>query len=96
MHPLPEDVSRKSTFDIVKKLRCEAREGVLQSAMSIKALENTYIGFDFDLTMTENNNANSGLLEFINPYVGGKFTLTVKGERIKSGRTGVSSAWLSG
>ena len=27
MHPLPDDVSRVSTVDIVERIRCEAQEG---------------------------------------------------------------------
>lgn len=32
IHPLPEDTARDSTFDIVKKIRCEAREAIATAA----------------------------------------------------------------
>ncbi len=30
IHPLPDDVSRKTTYDIVEKIRCEAKAAVEQ------------------------------------------------------------------
>lgn len=84
-HPLPDDVTRRSTFDIVQKLRCEAKTG-LEAAirsedarLSEEALVNTYIGFDFTFDITENNKATGGTLEFSNLIPGGKFFLTLKG-----------------
>lgn len=78
-HPLPEDFARHSTFDIVQKLRCEARDGVISSSLTRAALENTYVGYDFTFDLTENNKASGGTLEFLNPFPSGKFTLALSG-----------------
>jgi len=42
-------------------------------------LSNYLIGFDFKLDITEKNNAAGGKLDFINPYIGGKFSLALSG-----------------
>lgn len=81
-HPLPEDVTRRTTFDIVQKLRCEARDG-LESAVRAGWLDqtrllNTFIGYDFTFDITESNNANGGLLEFLSPFQSGKLALEIK------------------
>jgi hypothetical protein len=36
IHPLPEDFSRSTTFDIVQKIRCEARDAVGEVALTPK------------------------------------------------------------
>jgi len=60
IHPLPEDVSRVSTFDIVEKLRCEAKEGILGLPSSdpfyTSIVHSTVIGYDFEFEITEDNN----------------------------------------
>jgi hypothetical protein len=85
IHPLPENVTRKTTYDIVKKLRCEAREGVLREKLPPKALANIVIGFDFSFDITETNKAENGALEFIHPYLGGgSFALDINGKAEKS------------
>src|SRR5262245_61678744 len=56
MHPLPEDVSRKNTYDIVKKIRCEVAEGLHAYAATDLVVANTFIGYDFDFDITETNN----------------------------------------
>lgn len=83
-HPLPEDVSRKSTVDIVKRMRCEIREAVnkLSSADNVE-LEGTVVGFDFVLKMTEENKATAGKLSFADPLARGKFTLDLTGSAEK-------------
>jgi hypothetical protein len=57
MHPLPEDVARKNTYDIVKKIRCEAAEGLGAYRHDDPIVANTFIGYDFDFDITENNNS---------------------------------------
>jgi hypothetical protein len=78
-HPLPEDVTRKSTFAIVQQLRCEARAGIIAANLPQSILDNTYIGFDFTFDITEINKATSGFLGFTNPVSGGKFLLDFNG-----------------
>jgi hypothetical protein len=63
MHPLPEDVSRANTFDIVEKIRCEAKAGLGGIPDGHKFLEETAIGYDFKFDITEENNADAGQLK---------------------------------
>jgi len=71
MHPLPENVSRASTFDIVERIRCEAKEGLLEFPQSDPAnadiIKATSIGYDFEFIITEDNNATGGALKFNRP-----------------------------
>src|SRR6476620_1817296 len=79
IHPLPQDVSSVSTVDIVKKIRCEAKEGfeaalekaASQGALSTKHVEKiasvTTIGFDFRFVMAEDNKAAVTDLTFERP-----------------------------
>jgi hypothetical protein len=71
IHPLPEDFSRASTFDIVERIRCEAQEGLRSFRRDDpdvqRIVKATTIGFDFSFAMTENNNASSGVLQFDRP-----------------------------
>src|SRR5262245_4297245 len=67
VHPLPEDVSRASTVDIVRNIRCEAKKGLAgfegdKAAQDIIAA--TVIGFDFEFHITESNSATNGELNF--------------------------------
>jgi hypothetical protein len=66
-HPLPQDIARVSTVDIVRRIRCEAKEGMeaaLQRATEQSALRRAHverivrlstIGYDFKFTMSEDN-----------------------------------------
>jgi hypothetical protein len=56
MHPLPEDVTRKNTYDIVEKIRCEAAEGLRGIPRDHPILAKTVIGYDFDFDILETNN----------------------------------------
>jgi hypothetical protein len=64
MHPLPEDVSRKNTFDIVEKIRCEAKAGLREVPIGHPFLDHTAIGYDFRFDITEQNDATAGQLSF--------------------------------
>ena len=64
MHPLPEDFSRASTYDIVEKIRCEAREGLRDVKPDHPILKHTAIGYDFVFEIDEDNNATKGELNF--------------------------------
>ena len=35
IHPLPDDVTRDSTFDIVEKIRCEARDAIAAELLGL-------------------------------------------------------------
>ena len=67
MHPLPDDVTRVSTFDIVQKIRCEAKEGLREAKHNHLILKNTAIGYDFTFEIDEDNNATKGALNFDRP-----------------------------
>lgn len=70
MHPLPEDVSSASTFDIVQRIRCEVAEGLKdfpRDEKFHKIVKGTHIGYDFTFTIAEENKAASGRLEFKRP-----------------------------
>jgi len=73
MHPLPENYPlnfpRASTFDIVQRVRCEAKEGLEKQRNRggpsyrehiKKIIEATSIGYDFELIMTEHNEVGGG------------------------------------
>jgi hypothetical protein len=74
MHPVPEshilNFPRASTFDIVQRVRCEAKAGVdsQRSRRSKKRREHiekiigaTVIGYDFELVMTEDSSIGGGV-----------------------------------
>src|SRR5262245_45651398 len=69
MHPLPEDFSRASTVDIVRSLRCEARDGMESVLTSLRPdqrsnaeaiIRATKIGYDFSFKIDETNDAGGG------------------------------------
>jgi hypothetical protein len=74
IHPRPENhplnFARASTFDIVHRVRCEAKKG-LQDAVNkwnkepiAKIIAATSIGFDFEFKMVENTDLTGGELTF--------------------------------
>ncbi len=71
IHPLPDDVSRKSTYDIVDKIRCEAKAAVDKHATE---LIDASIVYTFTFDIDETNDANLGL-SFLNPLIGGSASL---------------------
>ena len=74
IYPLPENhplnFPRASTFDIVERVRCEAKAGLDRFKNSkskehvAKIIAATSIGYDFEFTMIENNNLTEGGLTF--------------------------------
>jgi hypothetical protein len=62
IHPLPGDIPRVATVDIVERMRCEAQEGLKEGIKGLKAplvaqiLQGTTIGYDFQFDVTEDNN----------------------------------------
>jgi hypothetical protein len=71
IHPLPDDISRKSTYDIVDKIRCDAKAAVDQHATE---LIDASIVYTFTFDIDETNDANLGL-SFLNPLMGGSASL---------------------
>jgi hypothetical protein len=91
-HPLPQDVSGVPTADIVKKIRCEAKDGLeeaLAKAASLgeasrkhaeRIVSVSTIGFEFKFVMSEDNSAVVSELTFERPSAGGDlFKLTLVG-----------------
>jgi hypothetical protein len=85
MHPLPDDVTRTSTVDIVKSIRCEALAGIEsltpeERSLAAPVIKATKIGFDFQFNITETNGANgdpqNNLLSFAK---GSKLSSVLKG-----------------
>ena len=60
MHPLPGDFSRKSTYQIIEKIRCEGAESLRGIPKGHPFLKSVYIGYDFDFNITETNAAGNG------------------------------------
>lgn len=71
--PIPDDVTRKSTYDIVEQIRCEAKRAVVDFGRGFK---DAAIAYEFSFHITETNNAAgdvTGLIPFVN---GGSFGIT--------------------
>jgi hypothetical protein len=71
-HPLPEDVTRKTTHNIVQQVRCEAKRAVVERA---GALGDAAISYEFEFNIKEHNGA-SGNFTLGNPFQAGAFSLT--------------------
>jgi hypothetical protein len=59
-HPLVDDVTRTSTSDIVKHIRCEAKRAVIDDDLRSKSASSDTIlaiAYEFTFTIFENNNA---------------------------------------
>jgi hypothetical protein len=82
LHPLPEDVSRKSTAEIVWAIRCEAQRAVYRHAMD-PMFNKAAIGYAFSFDITEDNSATAG------------FTLTKQLSGIKKFTLGLDSGEAS-
>src|SRR3972149_11826331 len=75
-HPLPQDVARVSVVDIVRRIRCEAKEGLedaLQRAAAQGASRRAHverirdlskIGYEFRFEISEDNKAGASGLTF--------------------------------
>jgi hypothetical protein len=76
--PLPDDVTRKSTYDIVEQIRCEARRAVVDHAYDYKTgidYKTASVAYEFDFDISEDNNA-SGDATWTLPYtLGGSLSL---------------------
>ncbi len=75
MHPIPDDVSRKTTYDIVEKIRCEAKAAVEQYG---QGFNDASIVYQFTFDINEHNDANAGFT-LLNPFANGTFNLAATG-----------------
>jgi hypothetical protein len=94
IHPLPEDVARSSTIEIVEKIRCEAQQAIWENAQPPERVKparpnlrdyhpfdkfkGAAIAYEFQFTITENNK-NSASASFLMPLTDGKFSLGISG-----------------
>jgi hypothetical protein len=93
VHPLPQDVTRVSTVQIVSRIRCEAKEGleaVLAKAAAHSSarkkhvdmiVDGTTIGLEFDFKISETNGIGLNKLELEreSAKTGENFNLTLVG-----------------
>jgi hypothetical protein len=71
-HPLVDDVTRSTTFDIVEKIRCEAKRAVVANAQRLG--NDTTVAYEFTFDIKEENNASGNFTWFL-PFTGGNFAL---------------------
>jgi hypothetical protein len=71
-HPLVDDVTRSTTFDVVEKIRCEAKRAVMEQAQRFG--DETAIAYEFTFDIDEQNDA-SGDATWTLPLTGGAFSL---------------------
>jgi hypothetical protein len=78
-HPLIDDVTRSTTFDVVEKIRCEAKRAIIDMDAALPRAgrlgDDTTIGYEFTFDIAENNDASGSLTWFL-PITGGNFQLT--------------------
>jgi hypothetical protein len=81
-HPLVSDVTRSTTADIVKHIRCEAKRAVINDERMSGRSANTIsaIAYEFDFQITENNNAAGSLTGQIPVPNGGFFSLSANAD----------------
>jgi hypothetical protein len=61
-HPLPEDYSQKSTSEIVRAIRCEAKEAIVKYASDPRyqrIYDQGAIGYEFNFNILEQNDASA-------------------------------------
>ncbi len=86
VHPIPDDVTRLSTADIVKSIRCEVLAGLEsftpnEMAKAAPIVRATTIGYEFTFNVTEENGANgAGDGPFVKFANGGKVKLDLTGD----------------
>ena len=96
-HPIPRDVTALSTIEIVRRIRCEAKEG-LNAALAHAAsqgerkkrhvetiLKSTSIGFEFDFVIDEHNRASINSVEFQREFSNSTFDLELSDVGVNSG-----------
>ena len=82
IHPVPFDVPGYRTIDIVKRIRCEAKQALDKFAQDDefkrRIYDNMTIGYKFTFTITENNNLGAKA-NFQLPISHGTFSFGVNG-----------------
>ena len=76
VHPLPDDVTGVSTYEIVQQIRCEAARAVKDRAPQYK---DAFIAYEFEFHITEDNKKTADAT-FKIPYLSGEmFSVKVDG-----------------
>jgi hypothetical protein len=73
IHPLVDDVTRITTADVVRQIRCEAKRAVNEYGLHSK--DASAIAYEFTFTIFENNDATGDLTSEIPFLSGGNFSL---------------------
>jgi hypothetical protein len=76
--PLPDDVTRKSTYDIVQQIRCEARQAVVDKAYDYKTgidYKTASVAYEFEFDISEDNNTSADATWTLPYTLGGSFSL---------------------
>ena len=73
IHPLVDDVTRKTTYDIVEQIRCEAKRAILDHAAPLR---NAAIAYEFTFDIAEANDA-AGVIGVSYPFFTGTASLGV-------------------
>jgi len=72
-HPLVDDVTRSTTFDVVQKIRCEAKRAIIAHGQAFG--NDTVIAYEFTFDVDEKNSA-SGDITWTLPVTAGTFSLS--------------------
>jgi|KBSSwiStaDraftv2_1062776.scaffolds.fasta_scaffold41304_4 hypothetical protein len=98
-HPIPQDVTYASTVQIVRRIRCEAKEGLeaaladaaLQGARKKKHVEtiikSTSIGFEFNFAIDEHNRASIDSVQFQREFSKSSVSLVLTDVGLNSGHS---------
>ena len=70
--PIPDDVTRKSTYGIVQQIRCEARRAVIDHGQGFATAA---IAYEFNFHIFETNNAGADATGTIPFLAGGSFSI---------------------
>ena len=98
MHPLPEDVTGLSTYNIVRQIRCETREAVIGSILSYLTDERNYMGRTANgLRKVDDASRNVGL-RFAADYRSNPYSISQFDPNVLSGfaKTVVELLWNTG
>jgi hypothetical protein len=85
-HPIPDDVTRVSTYGIVQQIRCEAGRAIRELAPNYTTAA---IAYEFNFDITETDSLASGESIFTQPFSTSVFTLTLTSPSDLKSRQGV-------
>lgn len=77
--PRDYDVTRKSTYEIVHQIRCEARRAVLDSDAYGHYYKTATVGYEFEFNIQEDNNATADATWTLPYSLGGNLSVVAAG-----------------